>query len=88
MGPAQLRAAMGCGHGESPWEGIHTASGAALGSFSVMEWAVIGIHPAELRAGQAACTASQGRWMLGWAALRGISQAAASQALLGSCSCG
>lgn len=55
MGPAQLRAASGCGHGESPWEGTH---GAALGRISVLEWAVLRMHPAELWAGQAACTLS------------------------------
>lgn len=54
-----------------------------------MEWAVFRIHPAELWAGQAACTLWE-RQVLGWtglAAPRGISQPAAPRALLGSCSC-
>lgn len=76
---------MGYGHRESPWEGLCAASAAALGRISDVEWAVVRIDPAELWAGQAACTHSQGRRVLGWAGLaapRGI-----SQPLLGSCSC-
>lgn len=50
---------MGSGHRESPWEGLCAASAAALGRISVVEWALFRIHPAELWAGQAACTHSQ-----------------------------